>query len=130
MVYILATSEMSDFTSILFAKPSFWEGWARIVDFGNTLTEYNRSRTGEQADRFALTADWAAIGEDIRCVLFAELSKIDKSKDERLKAELANRIRHTIQRHLAENVNRVVVEEGKKKKAPIKRRVADWASSK
>lgn len=29
---------MSDF---LFARPSFWEGLGRLIDFGGTLTEFN-----------------------------------------------------------------------------------------
>ncbi len=56
---------MSDFSTILFARPSFSEGMARIVDFGNTLSEYNRSPTGSQADSLAIRADWRAIGADL-----------------------------------------------------------------
>jgi len=51
----------SDF---LFARPSFFEGVARILDFGNTLQEYNTS-TPEMADYHALKADWQAVGEDM-----------------------------------------------------------------
>lgn len=57
---------MSKLSSFLFARPSFWEGAARILDFGNTLTEYNQSLAPEQADYFALSADWKAVGRDIR----------------------------------------------------------------
>ena len=49
----------------LYALPSFWGGWARIVDFGDTLTEYNRSRDGAEADFLALRADWCVVGDDI-----------------------------------------------------------------
>ena len=38
----------------------------RLVDFGGTLNEYNRSLTGEQADLIALWMDWASIGYDLR----------------------------------------------------------------
>ena len=50
----------------LFANPSFAEGAARIFDLGNTLNEYNRSLTPEQADFIALAMDYQAIGQDLR----------------------------------------------------------------
>lgn len=50
----------------LFAGPSFFEGVGRILDFGGTLTEYNESLTPQQADYFAMRADWALVGHDIR----------------------------------------------------------------
>lgn len=52
-------------TFFLFSKPSFLEGLARNLDLGNTLSEYNESVTGEQADAIAIGNDWAAIGLDI-----------------------------------------------------------------
>lgn len=49
----------------LYARPSFAEGAARILDFGNTLNEYNTA--GElDPDYVALWMDWAAIGGDFR----------------------------------------------------------------
>jgi hypothetical protein len=57
---------MGDYSSILFARPSFVEGMARILDFGNSLFEYNRSETPAQADFNALRSDMAAIAEDMR----------------------------------------------------------------
>jgi hypothetical protein len=56
---------MSPFSSFLFARPSLTEGVARIVDFGNTLNSYNSSMTPEQADFFAILADWRAVGQDL-----------------------------------------------------------------
>jgi hypothetical protein len=53
------------FSSILFAPPSVAEGLARILDLGDTLTEYNRSLSPEQADAYALTADWNAVVDDL-----------------------------------------------------------------
>ncbi len=49
-----ATSEF------LFARPSFIEGVARILDFNGTLNEYNSSET---PDEFALSMDWAVVGQ-------------------------------------------------------------------
>ena len=44
---------MDDYTSVLFARPSFAEGIGRLLDFAGTLTEYNRALTGQQADEAA-----------------------------------------------------------------------------
>jgi hypothetical protein len=53
------------YSSILFATPSFAEGAARLLGFGDTLTEYNRSPTSEEADAKALAADWNAVIDDL-----------------------------------------------------------------
>ncbi|NLF08135.1 MAG: hypothetical protein GX594_09180 [Pirellulaceae bacterium] len=55
---------MSD-SLFLCARPSFIEGAARILDFGGTMEEFNRSLTPEQADYLALRADWQQIGMDL-----------------------------------------------------------------
>jgi hypothetical protein len=57
---------MGGLSDFLYARPSFVEGAARILDFGNTLTEYNQALTAEQADAIAMRQDWAAVGKDIR----------------------------------------------------------------
>ena len=57
---------MSDYTSFLFARPSFLEGLARIFDFGGSLNQYNTSATPEEADKRALRSDWLAVGDDMR----------------------------------------------------------------
>lgn len=57
------------YSGILFARPSFLEGMARVLDFGNTLTEYNTSVTPQQADAVAIAADWRAVGDDIRSAI-------------------------------------------------------------
>ena len=55
---------MSDNTFSLFARPSFIEGAARILDFGNTLNEYNRARTPLEADQESFATDALAIRSD------------------------------------------------------------------
>jgi hypothetical protein len=57
---------MSDYSTILFASPSFIEGVSRVLDMGNTLSEYNSSQSGEAADAYAIFADWRAVGDDLR----------------------------------------------------------------
>lgn len=55
---------MNPTTDFLYARPSFWGGTALLLDFGDTLTEYNRAASGNQADDWALAADWVVIGGD------------------------------------------------------------------
>ena len=52
-------------TDFLFARPSVLTGLARILDFGNTLHEYNTSPSSELADYFAMQSDWAVTGNDM-----------------------------------------------------------------
>lgn len=56
---------MGRYSDLLFARPSFVEGMARVVDLGGTLEEYNGSPTPEQADFYALRADWRQVGDDL-----------------------------------------------------------------
>ena len=57
---------MSDHSDFLYARPSFWEGLARVLDLGGTLNVYNRTPTPKQADAIAIRNDWQAVGEDLR----------------------------------------------------------------
>lgn len=52
-------------THFLYAMPSFWEGWARTIDLGDTLTEFNGSPDERLADYYALRSDWYVIGDDL-----------------------------------------------------------------
>ena len=73
---------MNTRTTFLFAQPSFLEGVARILDFGNTLNVYNESSSTAEADARALSADFCAVGDDIRLAM--EQARLD---DERLAYE-------------------------------------------
>jgi len=53
-------------SGFLFARPSFLEGAARIIDVGNCLNSYNESLSEEQADYLAIKADWAMVCQDLR----------------------------------------------------------------
>ena len=57
---------MESHSDFLYARPSFLEGLARIVDLGGAMNEYNASPTGQEADAVAIWMDWAAVGQDIR----------------------------------------------------------------
>ncbi len=56
---------MSGKSDFLFAQPSPWEGMGRLLDFGDYLTEYNRSLSPELADEIALAMDWRAVYGDL-----------------------------------------------------------------
>ncbi len=57
---------MSEWFSFLSVRASFFEGAARILDFGDTLTEFKQSVSPEQADATAMRADWETVGADLR----------------------------------------------------------------
>ena len=59
---------MSEFTTFLFARSSFWGGMGRVLDLGAQMTLYNRSRSGAEADFIALLADRLALAEDSAAV--------------------------------------------------------------
>lgn len=63
---------MFNHTALLFARPSFLEGFARIFDLGNNLNQYNEHRFPDDADVRAMRADWEAVGEDIRHAIHEE----------------------------------------------------------
>ena len=63
---VLEDMTMGNYTFSLFNQPSFVEGLARILDFGDTLSEYNLSLTPQQADFHAIRSDWLAVGDDLR----------------------------------------------------------------
>jgi hypothetical protein len=56
---------MNPYFGFLFARPSFLEGIARVLDLGGTLQEYNSSVSEQQADALAIGADWHVVGEDL-----------------------------------------------------------------
>jgi hypothetical protein len=60
---------MTDFSYALFARPSFIEGMARVLDFGGTLQEYNSSPSGAEADALAFHTDMEALGHDFSTII-------------------------------------------------------------
>lgn len=72
---------MNKLSSFLYARPSFAEGVARLIDFGNTLQEYNSSLIDQQADFLAIAADWRVVGDDLRSAM-SEFDEFDSRADE------------------------------------------------
>ena len=58
-----------DMTDYLYAEPSFLGGMARVLDLGDTLTNYNYSPSPESADTIAIQEDWRSVGDDLRAAL-------------------------------------------------------------
>ncbi len=54
---------------IRYARPGFFEGMARIMDFGNSMNRYPRYRSSAEDDMLALRSDWVAVGDDIRAAI-------------------------------------------------------------
>jgi hypothetical protein len=54
--------------TFLFALPTWQEGVGRLVDFGNSLTEYNRA---DSPDTRASAQDWLAVGDYLRAAMYA-----------------------------------------------------------
>ncbi len=53
----------------LCARPSFFEGVARLFDFGGTLNHYKYSKTSMEADYRAILSDWRHVGYDLRTAM-------------------------------------------------------------
>lgn len=60
---------MNESFGLLFATPSYLEGFARVLDLGDTFTDYNTSPDAAEADFLALRSDWRAVGEDFDTAL-------------------------------------------------------------
>jgi hypothetical protein len=76
---------MNKISTYFYARPSFFEGVARLIDFGGTLNEYNCSATSSQADTRAIAADWKVVGNDLRSAI--KNSRTQKPMSDSLVAE-------------------------------------------
>lgn len=53
-------------TDILFPRTSMLMGAGSIFNLGGNYFEFNRSRSGREADNLALESDWGVVGDDLR----------------------------------------------------------------
>ncbi len=72
---------MSDYSTFLFARPSFIEGFGRILDVGGSLNQYN---TDDDADTTAILMDWLAVSADFRKVFLKTIDAMAPEKAELL----------------------------------------------
>lgn len=64
------TLDDSSRSTFLFALPTWAEGAGRLVDFGDSLTEYNRTGPPGDPDARATAQDWLAVGDYLRQALW------------------------------------------------------------
>lgn len=64
----------------LFARPSFAEGMARVLDLGGAFDSYNESKTPAEADTRALANDWMMIGQDMQNAI-EQYEQAEKTKE-------------------------------------------------
>ncbi|KAF0141158.1 MAG: hypothetical protein FD122_1810 [Stygiobacter sp.] len=63
---------MSELYFSLTDKPSFLDGFARVLDLSGSLNIYNDSQCEGEADIKALRSDWEAIGKDLGAAIESE----------------------------------------------------------
>ncbi len=56
---------MNNLATFLAVPPSTIEGLGRIMDFAGALNQYNASASTEEADKIAMEAEWAAVGDEL-----------------------------------------------------------------
>lgn len=64
----------------LFAVPDFISGVASVFDPADSLTTYNESPSGADADAIAAYADWKAVAADFVAVVCREVSGVKEQK--------------------------------------------------
>jgi len=106
---------MNHLSTFLYARPSFLEGVARLIDWGNTLQEYNTVSNPKVADYLALSADWRVVGHDLESAMFSSewekelnselIAKAKRSLAEkaRIKAELIAEAKRSLAEKASEN---------------------------
>ena len=62
----MSDEEKTISTDFLFARPSFWSGFGRLLDLWGKYDDYNTSRSTDEADMRALYSDWRITGQDVR----------------------------------------------------------------
>jgi hypothetical protein len=53
----------------LFDHPSFWGGFASLLDFRPNIAKYHTDKSEREADLKSLAADWTAVGADLKTAL-------------------------------------------------------------
>lgn len=70
-------------TDVLFVRPGYLRGVARVIDLWGDLNTYNVSPSGIEADELALQSDVLAISNDLRRAISSVQNKIEKSIEEK-----------------------------------------------
>ena len=70
------------YATLLFANPSFLDGFGRCLDLAGVSAEFNSSLTPAQADALALRSDWFAVGADLWSAVNEEQLQLPSQNDE------------------------------------------------
>ena len=68
-LYNMSKLQIGKNTFRLFDRPSFFQGFAGLLDFRPNMAKYHTDTSEAAADRNALAADWQAVGHDIETAL-------------------------------------------------------------
>jgi hypothetical protein len=75
-------TKATKYSTYLFALPTLAESFSRLFDLAGATSELNLlgepGEAGEVNDLLAITADWAAIGEDFWATIGGEVGQSDK----------------------------------------------------
>jgi len=67
-------------TDFLVSTGSFLIGAGTIMNLSGNYFQYNYSRNGDEADKYAIYRDWRMVGQDIEKVVAVESQKLDSSQ--------------------------------------------------
>jgi len=75
-----ASQIMGNETFLLFAVPNFLCGAAAVFDPTDSLSQYNESETGAEADMAATFADWKAVANDLKSAIESEAPRVESQQ--------------------------------------------------
>ena len=70
-----------DMTDFLFARPSVLEGIGRNIDLFGVLNQYNDAPSEQDADKRALSADWAVVYKDLYKAFYDTIWQLETKKN-------------------------------------------------
>jgi len=69
----------TSYSELLFAEPSFLDGFARVLDLGGVFDDDGDSLSGPEADWLALASDWYAVGADLHHAINRQVNQVSET---------------------------------------------------
>ena len=63
---VLSMNSNENYTTILMTYPSFWKGFARVLNLSGRFDCYNTSSSEVEADNDAIERDWIVVGKELK----------------------------------------------------------------